>query len=234
MRLKNNQISTIDDWKKFSPPMGGDMQWIDGRSAKELARYITATLPNVPSEIEAVITDFTHCDSEFEWAAEYVTDFASCGLGRGEGRNHDAIMANNDIFVGIEGKADESLGTQFIGTALKGASDNKKNRIDGMIKMLYGDIPDNHKDLRYQLVTASCACLLEAKKRKLNKTMLMVIVFKKDKCYSEKKIAENDKDISFFLRHSNAVSCGKYWKIPTEFGRENGVELYFSEIVIEL
>lgn len=57
----------------------------DGRSAKELARYITATLPNVPSEIKAVIADFTHRDSEFEWAAEYVTDFASCGLGRGNG-----------------------------------------------------------------------------------------------------------------------------------------------------
>ena len=234
MKLLNNDIFTIDDWKRLSPPMGGDRQWKDGRSAKELARYITAALPNVPCEIESILSHFVSGDSAFEWAAEYVTDFSSHDLGRGEGRNHDAMMANDEIFVGIEGKADESLGSQYIGTALVGASCNKIHRINGMIEMLYGDFPENHKDIRYQLVTAACACLLEAKERKLNKAMLMVVVFKKRGCYSDEKIAQNETDVAYFLSHSKAFQAGKHWIIPTVYGNKYGIELSFSKITIEL
>lgn len=234
MKLLRNNIFTMDDWKRISPPMGGDRQWKDGRSAKELARYITSALPNVPCEVEAVLSNFVSENSVFEWAAEYVTDFSTHELGRGEGRNHDAMMANDEIFVGIEGKADESLGSQYIGTALVGASNNKKHRINGMIKMLYGDSPENHKNVRYQLVTASSACLLEAKDRKLNKAMLMVIVFKKSGCYRDEKIAQNDADINYFLSHSKAYQKGNYWLIPTAFGNDFGIELFFSKITVEL
>ena len=234
MKLLNNGTIAIDDWFREFPPMGGLKQWKDGRSAKELARYITSAIPDVPSEIEFILSDFVPSDASFEWAAEYVTDFASHDLGRGEGRNHDAMMVNDEIFVGIEGKADESLGSQYVGTALEGASDNKKYRINGMIKMLYGNSPENHKDVRYQLVTAASATLLEAKIRGLSKAMLMVIVFKKNGCYSEEKVANNEKDIKFFLSHSKAIQREKYWSIPTVYGQENGIDLYFSEIVIEL
>lgn len=123
----------------------------------------------MPIELEEQLSPFVSSDSVFEWAAEYVTDFASHDLGRGEGRNHDAMMVNDRIFVGIEDKADESLGSQYVETALIGASDNKKHRIEGMIHMLYGDSPEVHKEIRYQLVTAACATLLEAKMRGLKK-----------------------------------------------------------------
>ncbi|MCK4311925.1 MAG: hypothetical protein KAW88_04245 [Candidatus Cloacimonetes bacterium] len=33
-------INNIDDWKKLCPPEGGDKQWKDGRSAKELAKEL--------------------------------------------------------------------------------------------------------------------------------------------------------------------------------------------------
>lgn len=236
MQLLNNNIFTIEDWKRISPPMGGDRQWKDGRSAKELARYITATLPNVPFEVETVLSHFVSKDSAFEWAAEYVTDFASHNLGRGEGRNHDAMMANDKLFVGIEGKADESFGSQYIGTALIGASDNKKHRINGMIDMLYGASTENHTNIRYQLITASCATLLEAKERKLNKALLMIIVFKKKGCYSEEKVGQNKKDMQDFLKSIGAIQAadGDYWFVPTDYGKRHGIDLYFSEISIEL
>jgi hypothetical protein len=234
MKLLNNDIFTLKDWKRISPPMGGDKQWKDGRSAKELARYITTALPDVPCEVESVLSYFVPKNSAFEWAAEYVTDFSSHDLGRGEGRNHDAMMVNDEIFVGIEGKADEPLGSQYIGTALIGASSNKIHRVNGMIEMLYGDSPENHKEIRYQLVTAASACLLEAKERKLNKTMLMVIVFKKSDCYSNDKITQNDTDIAYFLSHSKAYQKGNCWVIPTSYGNKFGIELLFSKITIEL
>lgn len=236
MRLRDNGISTVELWLEKAPPKRGKLQWKDGRSAKELARYITAALPDVPSEMEAVLSHFVSKDASFEWEAEHVTDFALYDLGRGEGRNHDAFLENEKLVVGIEAKADEAFGSQCIKRALNKASDNKIHRVNGMINMLFGDSPENHMPIRYQLVTAACATLLEAKKRELNKAVLMVIVFKKQGCYCEEKIVRNEKDIQAFLDHSGAtkVGDGAYWIVPTVYGKQHGIDLYFSEITIEL
>ena len=230
MKLKRNDIYDLDSWFKVAPPMGAEKQWRPGRSAMELARYMTANFPNVPVEIKNILSDFTTSDAEFDWAGEYVTNFADYDLGRGEGRNHDAFMWNGDVVVGIEGKADESLGSQLIGDAIVNASGNKMHRIRGMIKMLFGDAPENHKDIRYQLVTATAATLLEAKERNVKNAVLLVLVFKKDGCYSEQKIAANNADIDSFLNEISAVPCDKYYSIPTEYGKENGINLYFKKI----
>lgn len=234
MQFKGNRITDIETWFMLSPPMGGVKQWKDGRSAKELARYMTATYPCVPKEIEEALFGFVEKNADFEWAAEYVTEFQPFGLGRGEGRNHDAFMFNSDIVVGIEGKADESLGSQLIGDALENASDNKKHRINGMIQMLFGDSPENHKNIRYQLVTASVATLLEATKKNVKKAMLMIIVFKKDGCYSAEKITANNADIQNFLTDISAIQKDGYYILPTVYGKENSIELYFKHIEIEL
>ena len=234
MFFKNNGINDIDTWFQSAPPMGGTKQWKDGRSAKELARYMTANYPAVPKEIEDSLSFFVGKNACFDWAAEYVTDFLPFGLGKGEGRNHDAFMFNSDIVVGIEGKADESLGSQLIGDALENASVNKKQRINGLIQMLFGDVPENHKNIRYQLVTASAATLLEATKKNVKKAILMVIVFKKNGYYSEEKIASNNADIQNFLNDISAKENGEYYIIPTAYGKENNIDLYFKHIEIDL
>jgi len=234
MKLKRDDIYDLDSWFKAAPPMGAAKQWRDGRSAKELARYMTANFPNVPTEIQDILSDFTTLDAEFDWNGEYVTDFAKYDLGRGEGRNHDAFMWNKDVVVGIEGKADESLGSQLVGDAMIGATDNKMHRIRGMIKMLFGDEPVNHKNIRYQLVTATAATLLEAKERKVNNAVILVLVFKKQGCFSEQKIASNNADIETFLLETSAERCKKYYSIPTVFGKENNINLYFKKIEFEI
>ena len=230
MKLKRNDIYDLDSWFKVAPPMGAEKQWRPGRSAMELARYMTANFPNVPAEIENILSDFTSSEAVFDWAGEYVTSFADHNLGRGEGRNHDAFMWNDDVVVGIEGKADESLGSQLIGDAILNASENKMHRIRGMIKMLFGDAPENHKDIRYQLVTATAATLLEAKERNVKNAVLLVLVFKKEGCYSEQKINANNADIDRFLNEISAVPCGKYYLIPTTYGKENSINIYFAKI----
>ena len=40
MKLDHLIIDSVEKWKQFAPPFGGDKQWEDGRSAKELAKYI--------------------------------------------------------------------------------------------------------------------------------------------------------------------------------------------------
>ena len=234
MKLRRNDIYDLDSWFKVAPPMGAEKQWRPGRSAMELARYMTANFPNVPAEIENILSDFTSSEAVFDWAGEYVTSFADHNLGRGEGRNHDAFMWNEDVVVGVEGKADESLGSQLIGDAIVNASANKMHRICGMIKMLFGDTPEKHKDVRYQLVTATTATLLEAKERKVENAVFLVIVFKKKGCYSERKIADNKSDIERFLLDIKAKKHGEYFEIPTVYGKENDINLYFQYIEINL
>ena len=194
MKLRDNGITNVETWEIKAPPMGKGRQWVDGRSAKELARYMTKNYPQLPTEIESILKEFVRDDSEFDWAAEYVTRFEPFGLGRGEGRNHDAFLYNDELVIGIEGKADEPLGSQLIGEALKDATPNKAQRINGMIQMLFGDAPEAHKDIRYQLVTAATATLLEATKKNVKKALLLVIVFNSSKC-SEEKLERNNKDI---------------------------------------
>ena len=229
MKFRDNGIIDIDTWFKKCPPMGGIKQWKDGRSAKELARYMTKNYPAVPEEVENLLLNFTSADSEFEWDAEYVTSFEKHGLGKGEGRNHDGMMVNGDIFVGVEGKADESLGN-LLGEELENASDNKMTRINGMIEMLFDDEAINHENLRYQLITASTATLLEAKERNLSKALLLVLVFKKDGSYSELKIERNNADIANFLTETKAEMVNEYWKIPTK----TNIDLFFKKIDIVL
>lgn len=234
MILNNNGIKDVDSWFMIAPPMGGEKQWRDGRSAKELARYMTANYPFLPKELQETLRFFVSETSDFEWAAEYVTKFQKYALGKGEGRNHDAFMYNSDIVVGIEGKADEPLGSQLIGEAIQNASENKMIRINGMIDMLFGDSPENHKNIRYQLVTAATATLLEANERNVNQAIFVVIVFKKKGCYSDEKIAANNKDIEYFLKEISAKQNGEYFIIPTVYGKENNIKLYFKHIEINL
>ena len=234
MILKSNGITDIESWFNIAPPMEGTRQWKDGRSAKELARYITNSLPHMPKEIEATLLHFTKTNAELEWAAEYTTKLQPHGLGKGNGRCHDAFMFNSEIVVGIEGKADEPLGSKLIGEELKNANDNKRLRINGMIQMLFGDAPEKHESIRYQLVTASAATLIEAAKRCVSKAMLMVITFKKEGCYKSERIAANKADIQRFLTELSARQENDYFVLPTPYGSKNGIELYFKHIEINV
>ena len=233
MKLRDNGITNVETWEIKAPPMGKIRQWVDGRSAKELARYMTKNYPQLPTEIESILKEFVRDDSEFDWAAEYVTRFEPFGLGRGEGRNHDAFLYNDELVIGIEGKADEPLGSQLIGEALKDATPNKAQRINGMIQMMFGGTPEAHKDIRYQLVTAATATLLEATKKNVKKALLLVIVFNSSKC-SEEKLERNNKDIDNFLRDISAKNIGEHYIIPTRYGEETGVELFFKKIEISI
>ena len=115
-----------------------------------------------------------------------------------------------------------------------GVTDNKMHRIRGMIKILFGDEPENHKNIRYQLVTATVATLLEANAKKVKNAVLLVIVFKKKGCYSERKIADNKADIENFLLESNAKEHGAGFEIPTAYGKENDIKMHFQYMEINL
>jgi hypothetical protein len=229
------EINSLESWQVLGSPMGGDAQWKDDRRAKELARYIMGSYPNLPAEIETVLSSFTTPDTAFDWKAEYVTSFAHFGYGTGNGRNHDMVIYNGDIFVGVEAKADEPFGDKTIGEELKKASDNKKKRIEKLVGLVFGDAVENHLDLRYQLLTACGGVLLEAEERKSKNAMLLVLVFLKagtdangNNYYEEENRQRNNADWSEFLKQMAAELQNGCCKIPTK----NGINLYAQKIEI--
>lgn len=232
-----NEIKDLDTWKLFAPPMGADKQWKDGRSAKELARYITNSLPNLPKELGEAISPIVR-EQVFYWSAEYVTDFAKYDCGIGNGRNHDMAMWNGEIFIGIEAKADESLGNNNLGYEYQQGSGNKKHRIEKLTQIVFGtnDIK-KFSNIQYQLLTATSAILLEARERKLKKAMLIVIVFKKEGVddrgkpyYSSQKISNNEKAISQFLETIGYTQ--KSMNQLQTHGAYADIELFYKKIEI--
>ena len=58
LELKKNtkQINSVDDWYNFAPPQNSSLHWKDGRSAKELAKYIIGGNGYIPKEIEIILS----------------------------------------------------------------------------------------------------------------------------------------------------------------------------------
>lgn len=220
-----NNITDCESWKEHRPPKKPDIQWKDGRSAKELAKYMTSAFPQIPSELENILQIFVDENAEFDWDAEYVTKLP----GNGEGRNHDAILYNDDIVVCIEAKADEVLGN-LIQEELKEASVNKLYRISSLLKILFQDGFKHYDNLRYQLLTASTGTILEAQKRGVKNAVFLVIVFKGINDTTAEKLENNNLDIQSFLEATNSIEYKNLKKIPNN----TDIDLYFGKIEIEL
>ena len=225
MKLKPHEkgIVDVESWKQYCPPKKGDLQWRDGRSAKELAKYITEALPAVPAEIENALKSLVPMDARFDWDAEYVTALP----GKGEGRNHDGILYNDDIVVTIEAKADETLGN-LIEEEMNDASVNKLHRISTLLGYLFNGSFKKYHNLRYQLLTAAAGTIIEAENRKVKTAVMVVVVFKTNGDITEEKLISNHKDIENFLDATKAYDENGFKVIPNN----TGIKLYFKEIIL--
>ena len=225
MLLKKHPNNIIDheSWYNVCPPKKGEKQWADGRSAKELAKYMTKNLPSVPAEIENAIKTIVPAKAEFEWDAEYVTNLP----GIGEGRNHDAILFNKDIVITIEAKADETLGN-LIEEEIKTASVNKLYRISSLLEYIFKGGFKDYQNLRYQLLTASVGTILEAQKKNCKTAVLIVLVFKSNGKVTEEKVTANHKDVEAFLNATKAYKENGLYVIPNN----TDIKLYFKEIIL--
>ena len=216
-------IVNVESWKQVKPPKKGDLQWRDGRSAKELAKYMTNAFPIIPAEIENILQNFVSVNATFDWDAEYVTLLPK----KGEGRNHDAILYNDDILVTVEAKADETLG-KLIGEEMQKASINKLSRISMLLEYLFEDGFNQYHNLRYQLLTAAVGTILEAKRKNIDTAVMLVLVFKTNGDITEEKIASNHKDIENFFAATNAIDENGLKVIPNKANKN----LYYKEIIL--
>lgn len=216
----------MDEWFKECPPKRMDIHWKDGRSAKELARYMTRNFPKIPQELFCILNNYASSD-EILIAPEYVTNFESKGFGKGEGRNHDSLILMRDSIIGIEAKVDEEFGQYY--SSINKKTDNQKSRYEGLYNALFNSAFDGM--IKYQLVTASVGTILEAIDRKKQNAVLLIVTFLKDGHYSERKVNENVQDLQYFIQKFVKKSDGS---LMAKLALDNHVNFFIDHLNIKL
>ena len=201
IRAGGETIHTLEDWFRLAPPAGGLRQWKDGRSAKEFARR---WLNGYPSEVREALDSHPHLEG-FEpdlVEPEYETRLDEFP----RARNHDAVVqgkANDrDVLVCIEAKADEKF-DDLISERLDSASSgsNFPERVRRLADGLFGrDVSDPAvTGLRYQLVQACAATVIEAANRGLETAVFLIHEFVTDETQDE-LLRHNSEDLNRFVR----------------------------------
>ena len=213
MRVEKNgaTITCLDDWRRLAPPKSVD-QWIEGRSAFELANsWCGAGIPVLPSELHSLLESRSETRGLVvdEVIPEHRIAFDAHG---GEPRNADLVMvghtSSSKVAVTIEAKADEPFGAtvaQTVADALERAILNPKSRgVRRVEDLVRGLLPSRTKGLphlgvlRYQLLTAAAGTLAYAAMEGAALAVLIVHEFVTDKT-SDKRHAKNAEDYNRFL-----------------------------------
>src|SRR5579872_6453476 len=105
-------IVTLDDWKRLAPPRSPG-QWVDGRSAKEVARaWLEGSGDSLPDEVHAALCIHPMFGPVVAWEAEPEARLPFDEF-PGETRNSDLAVIARDGFgpyvLAVEAKADESF-----------------------------------------------------------------------------------------------------------------------------
>lgn len=253
-----HEILSVEDWFRYAPPRMGKLHWKDGRSAKELARsWFRGGNPKPPGELVALLeakfgTGITFVEVKPERIIE-LDDFA------GEHRNCDLVVlcdvGAKRIVINIEAKADEPFG-EVIGEYLDRKSGSRSKlrerrsdshskvpeRIRQLSVALFGREPDEEiQELRYQLLHAAAATLIEAKNSEAAMGLFLVHEFRSESL-NRKRLRRNDADwqkfIHTFLELATA-SCEKNQilgsvSVPGGGRVPDSVPLYLGKLVIEL
>lgn len=218
-------IRDLDEWIKFASPKGKGKQWVDKRSAKEFARYMLSNNKNLPIEVDGALKDLTDC-SEFVLYPECLTSFYKYGMGQRGPRNHDGLLIGDDIVVGIEAKSDERFDAKYLSQY-----DSSKQRYSQISKHIFGDGPENHTNIRYQLVSASMGTMIEALERKCEKAVLLIISFISKEKTNPKNIRKSKEDLLHFI---NSLKKGEQGDFITPFSEKNKIKFFIKCIDINL
>lgn len=210
MRIsKNNEIiRSVDDWFRLAPPKGREKQWVDGRSAKELARawFPQAGEPVTPPEILATLAscgDIGQVRFDEGWPEHAVAldDY------KGETRNTDLLLSGvcsgGAVTVSVEAKADEELGPTLDRQLANATSPNSKipDRLDNLCQALfarpYNAVP-RIDHLRYQLLTGCVGALMSAAECQCQTAVFLVHEFV-GVATDDKKRRRNEADMNAFI-----------------------------------
>ncbi len=211
-------IETIDQWGERAGPKRKN-QWAEGRSAMELAR---SWLGGLPAEVNSTLELHPSFGKVTEWTAEPEVALRFDSF-PGEPRNSDLVVnakdANGNYIVAVEGKADEKFGDLVSGAfasameaKLKNPNSNGLARIENLVNDFLHPKQRGEpslKRVRYQLLTACAGMLAEAKRRNVNRALMLVHEFRTD-LTDQKKLSRNSRDLSYFVER---LTCGRVTEV---------------------
>jgi hypothetical protein len=200
---KNGQpIESVASWFEFAPPKEGERQWVDQRSAKELAKAFCGPAELcVPTELQKLLdsnSSLGHIEITEVWPEHKI----ALDSFRGETRNADlAALANapaGRVALTVEAKADESFG-ELVGTVLANAPErsNIPNRIEALASALFGGSVDV-SNVRYQLLHGVAASLIFAAEQEAAVAVFAVLEFHSPSC-AEDNLRRNASDLQAFM-----------------------------------
>lgn len=184
------KIATLADWETHAGPKSPD-QWVEGRSAKEVARaWLEGAGLNLPFDVAQVLAADPSFGPVESWIAEPEAklpfdDFA------GEPRNSDLVVHATDshgpYLIAVEAKADEPFGetiAEALASALERLLANERSkgliRIQQLAQALFGARLQGDpaiKNMRYQLLTACAGAICEAERRGYQRALLLIHEF---------------------------------------------------------
>ena len=227
IHLKNPSGSPITCYQEWTRPKKS-YQWKAGRSAMELARsWFRNDHPSPPDELLSLLHSSTRLNNIqiISGIPEQVTPLPE----RGEGRNHDLALIgktdNEQVTVTIEAKADEPFGNdtilEYYTKAIRRRESGTPTRVPERIKQLLDMVDPNvpvkeskWKDIRYQLLTALCGTILQAKIDGSDLAVLIIHEFQSTETDKEKQ-TKNHHDLERFMgilsgKDIDLVSCRLY------------------------
>lgn len=243
-------ITNLDEWLQLAPPKRPD-QWVEGRSAMELARN---WLDGLPLEVLQAIQGHPSFGEILDWTAEpeVTLRFDACA---GEPRNSDLVVtaldAHGAFLIGVEGKADEEfdklLPDCFVASMeakLKNERSNRLARLEFLTRAFLEVKQSGEpsvKLIRYQLLTACAGILAEAIRRNIRRAVFLVHEFR-TVLTNDANHCRNSIDLDNFVWR---ISRGSYRGItagqiigpislPEHSAFSNEVELYIGKVVRDL
>lgn len=205
-------LTSLSAWETYAGPKSSN-QWVDGRSAKEVARaWIEGGGTNFPEEVSSALTSHKAFGLVQAWQAEPEAKLPFDNFA-GEPRNSDLVIYAQDLhgpfLIAVEAKADEPFG-ETVAETLAAAVDrylenNRSNgvaRIEQLATALLGPRQTDDpplKDVRYQLLTACAGTLCEAERCGYSRALMLIHEFVTNKTSDDKHI-RNAADLGTFVR----------------------------------
>jgi len=200
-------IYTVDDWFRLAPPSGGAKHWVDGRSAKELAKAwcSRASGPAVPIELQELLS--THPDIDGAVILEAIPEHKVVFDGiPGEPRNADLVCiaerANQRIAISIEAKAGETFGDLVAKVLSTPPPSRRPERLEGLCQALLGREPGDVPGigvLRYQLFHGVAGALAYAGQVNASHALFVVHEFVTSSAKTE-QLEANERDLYNFRK----------------------------------
>jgi hypothetical protein len=242
---KNGQsIESVASWFEFAPPKEGERQWVDLRSAKELARAFCGPAGLcVPAELQNLLdsnSSLGHIEITEAWPEHKI----ALDSFRGETRNADlAALATSragTVALTVEAKADESFG-ELVGTVLANAPERSKvpKRLETLASGLFGGSIDV-SNVRYQLLHGVAASLIFAAEQETAVAVFTVLEFHSPSC-SEENLRRNASDLQAFMGLFGGASApllpgqlsGPY-SVPGRDKIPSGIPLFVGKAIREI